>query len=528
MEGTPPVFSASPDSKALRRPPGRPSHQMQAHSTLQRDYAYNTGGGRRDYLNLRPIRILLPLSGLAALTLTAHLVPVNATAVGFAYLLLVLVIASTWGFLEASILSVAATLTLNFFFFAPVGTFNIAGTENCVALFTFLTTSLIASRLSTRAKQRALDAIERQQDIERLYAFSRAILLMEGAESFRRQLITKLADIFELDLAMLYDRRTEEFFRAGPLELEGLEERLREATPNDAASSINGHCLVAAIRLGSAPIAALAVQSPRITDSILQGIANLVAIGLERARAQELAHEIEAARRSEQLRTTLIDAFAHEFKTPLTSIRAMTTLLLDSPDQPENNRMELLKVADEEAEHLSSLIDDTVAMARLDAGCIQANREASDLTELVHELAEALNTELQGRDLRIDCGQDSCRFFFDRRLVRLALKQLVENALKYSLPGTPVTIRILENIGSVAVEVTDQGGGIAVHEQHKIFDRFYRSPSVKDQIPGSGLGLSIAQSIAHAHNGDLTVSSRPGQTTFTLSMPTERMNGGIA
>lgn len=468
----------------------------------------------------------MPLSGLAALTVIAHLVPVNATAVGFAYLLLVLVIASTWGFLEASILSVAATLTLNFFFFAPIGTFNIAGTENWVALFTFLTTSLIASRLSTRAKQRALDAIERQEDIERLYAFSRAILLIDGDELFAKQLLTKLAGIFELELAVLYDRRTDEFFRAGPLEREGLEKRLREAAANGDASGNDGPCRVAAIRLGSAPIAALAVQSPRIADSVLQGIANLVAIGLERARAQELAHEIEAARRSEQLRTTLIDALAHELKTPLTSIKATTTLLLDSPDQPQENRRELLKVADEEAEHLSSLIDDMLTMARLDAGRIQADREASDLMEVVHELADALETELQGRDLRIDCTRDSCRFFFDRHLVRLALKQLVENALKYSSPGAPVTIRMVENMGSVAVEVTDQGDGIAVQEQHKIFDKFYRSPSVKDQIPGSGLGLSIAQSIAHAHNGDLTVSSRPGRTTFTLSIPTERMSRG--
>src|SRR5512140_2930135 len=160
----------------------------------------------------RPVRIIVSLSGLAVLTLSAHGFPVNATTAGFAYLLLVLIVASTWGFIEACVLSVAATLAFNFFFFPPVGTLNIAGVQNWVALFTFLTTSLIASRLSTKAKRRALDAIERQQDIERLYAFSRAILLIDSSEAFPAQLMQKLADIFQLSAAVLYDRRTDSIY----------------------------------------------------------------------------------------------------------------------------------------------------------------------------------------------------------------------------------------------------------------------------------------------------------------------------
>ena len=135
-------------------------------------------------MNSRPVRIILSLAGLAVLTFTAHAFPVNATTVAFAYLLLVPVIASTWGFLEAFILSIAGALTFNFLFLPPVGNFTIADPQNWVALFTFLTTSLIASRFSTEAKRRALDAIERQRDIERLYSFSRAILLVDSSESF--------------------------------------------------------------------------------------------------------------------------------------------------------------------------------------------------------------------------------------------------------------------------------------------------------------------------------------------------------
>jgi two-component system sensor histidine kinase KdpD len=151
-------------------------------------------------------------------------VPVNATTEGFGYLLLVLIIASIWGFVDAAITSVTATLTFNFFFLPPVGKLTIADPQNWVALFSFLATALIASRLSAEAKRRALDAVARQEDVERLYTFSRAILLIDNAEPFPRQLVQKLAEIFQLQATVLYDRRTDEVYRAGPSDFEGMED----------------------------------------------------------------------------------------------------------------------------------------------------------------------------------------------------------------------------------------------------------------------------------------------------------------
>ena len=275
-----------------------------------------------------------------------------------------------------------------------------------------------------------------------------------------------------------------------------------------------------AVRLGSEPIASLALQGPGMPDSVLQGIANLVAIGLERARAQELAQQIEAAQQSEELRTTLIDAMAHEFKTPLTSIMAATTSLLSVPDQPLENRMELLRIADEEAVHLRDLINDAVEMGRLDTPNIEVHVERSNLGELVRDVVASMQKELDGRPLEVVCDGEQPATAVDQRLVKLAIKQLLDNALKYSAPGIPVTVRIRDGDGMMTVDVTDHGRGIPPIEQARVFERFYRSPSVKKQMPGSGLGLSIAHAIARAHNGDLTVTSRPGETTFRLILPT--------
>src|SRR5262245_57284800 len=306
-------------------------------------------------VSTRVLRPLASIAGVALITYTAtRVIPVNAITIGFAYLLYVLVIASTWGFLEALAAAIVATLLFNFFFLPPVGTLTIADPQNWIALVAFLATSLIASRLSTAAKRRATDAVHRQQDLERLYSFGRAILLIDSNEPFAKQLANRLAETFEFTAVALYEPRSGEIHRAGPSDFDGTDSQLHEAALQGTTFSDAKHKrVITAVRLGSEPIASLALQGERtLSDSVLQSIANLVAIGLERAKAQELTHEIEAARRSERLRTTLIDAMAHEFKTPLTSIRAATTALLADPEHQPPNATQMLKIADEEAAHL--------------------------------------------------------------------------------------------------------------------------------------------------------------------------------
>ena len=471
----------------------------------------------------RVLRSLLSLAGVALVTLIGHsLVLLNATTVGFAYLLVVLMVASLWGFFEAALASIAATLVFNFFFLPPIGRLTIADPQNWVALFSFLTTALIASRLSTVAKRRTLDAVARQQDLERLYTFSRAILLIDNTEPFPKQLVRKLADIFELSAAVLYERRTEEFYRAGPLDFDGLDDQLRDAALQGTSFADGSrNRVITAVRLGSEPIAGLALQGVRMPDAVLQGIANLVAIGLERARAQDLASQIEAARQSEKLRTTLLDAMAHEFKTPLTSVMAATTAFLANPDQSSESKLELIKIADEEVKRLKELIDDAVEMGRLDTADIRIQAEPSNVDEIVRDVIESMRHEIDGRPINVVYNQHPPAIAIDRRLIKLAIKQLLDNALKYSPPDTPVSV-LVHNGNGVTVAVTDYGKGIPVQEQSRVFERMYRSPSIEHQIPGSGLGLSIAQSIVRAHHGDLVVSSRPGETTFRLTLPSDQ------
>ncbi|MBO0910783.1 MAG: DUF4118 domain-containing protein [Acidobacteria bacterium] len=471
-------------------------------------------------LRRRPVRILIALGSVALVTVLGHVVRVNATTVGFAYLLAILVVASAWGFLEAALASILATFVFNYFFFPPVGTFTTADPQNWAALSSFLATSLIATRLSAKAKARASEAIERQRDLERLYAFSRAMLLSDQSAPFGKQLIERLAEIFDLTGAVLYDRHTGDFYGARTGRPEEIERVLRTVAAAGGSSRHReaGYMIVAVSR-GPEPVASMALHGATMTEAVLQGVANLVAIGLERARAQDLAQQVEAARQSEQLRTTLIDAMAHEFKTPLTLIKAATTSLLANPDISPENRKEQLAVADEEAEHLRELIDDAIEMARLDTAHIEINPEVASLGDTLQDVLSSMQTEIEEHPVRIIGSEPLPPIPFDKRLMKLAIRQVLDNAIKYSPSDTPVEIRSSANQGILTVEITDYGIGIPAEEQPRIFERFYRSPSVKDQIPGSGLGLSITNCIVEAHNGELTVSSRPGETTFRITLP---------
>jgi len=309
-------------------------------------------------------------------------------------------------------------------------------------------------------------------------------------------------------------------YRAGPSDFEGMDDQLRETALHGTSFSdpIQSRTITA-IRLGSEPIAALALQGKSMPDSVLQGVANLAAIGLERYRAQDLESQVEAAKQSEKLRTSLLDAMAHEFKTPLTSVLAATSALLSDPDQAPAARTELLKIADEEAHRLQELIDDAVEMGRLDSSDIRVQAELADVGEIVREVVDSMRNEMDGRPVEVERDEHTPAIAVDRRLVRLAIKQLVDNALKYSPRDKPVVVRVSSRNGAISVSVTDHGRGIPRQEQARIFQRLYRSPSVARQIPGSGLGLSIALNIVRAHHGDLNVTSGPGETTFELTLP---------
>jgi two-component system sensor histidine kinase KdpD len=464
-------------------------------------------------------RFAASVGAVAAVTvLYVWLASVNPTTVALTYLLTILVIATQWGIAEATVASMLATFAFNVVFLPPVGTLTIADPQNWVSFVAFMLTSIIASQLSGRARQRNIDAIARQRDLERLYAASRALLLTDDSVSIQAGIARSVAEVFELSAVALYDQQAGTISRAGVMELPGIDDTLhdvaRQAVPVRDASGL----VVTPIRLGGVPIGSLAVLGMGFSDTVLQALVNLVAIGLERARGREASTRAEAARQSSELRATVLDAVAHEFKTPLTSIKAAASELADkATTSADTMTRELAAIVDEETARLQALVTDAIQMLRIDAGDFVLHRERHPLASLVTATIKESGLRTEGhtvvnqvpRDIIVDA---------DEHLLRLALRQLLDNALKYSPATSTIEIDATGDAG-VQIAVRNSGPAIPEHEQRRVFEPFYRGAQAR-QVPGTGMGLAIVRQIAEAHGGALTVASTPGTSTeFRLSLP---------
>ncbi len=466
----------------------------------------------------------MSLALIAAATVICYFViPANATTAGFIFLVGILVIAATWGLIEALVSSGAAMLCFSYFFLPPVGRFAIADPQNWIALFTFLATALIASHLSDRARKQAQEAKRRQQETERLYELSRVILLTGTAGHICFQVAQNLARIFECRSVAIYDPETATISYGGREQLPGIEERLKQALSGAAASQDPAsEVLIAGIAGSGRALGSLAMAGISLSENAMQALLKLVAIALEGARTQQAATRAEAARQSEEFKSTLLDAIAHEFKTPLTSIKAASTsILLDVPDLSPQVR-ELTSIIDEEASRLNLLVTDAVRMAQMDASKIQLEPQPVAVAEFVGRVLEDFRPHLDGRSLRVNLSQELPRVAADPDLASMALRQLIDNGLKYSLPATAIEVGADASADGVTIRVRDQGPGIPERERERIFDRFYRGRPAKDRVPGSGLGLYIAREIIRAHGGDLWVESALGSgSEFCLMLPTQ-------
>jgi two-component system sensor histidine kinase KdpD len=468
------------------------------------------------------LRIAIVVGIIAAITAVAfRLVPVNATTVGFAYVVAILFIAAHWGLTEALVGSFVAVACFNYYFLPPIRTFTVADPQNWVALIAFLATSITASHFSTQAKKRTLEAMDRQREMEKLYALSRSILLIEPTRPVPKQLAMQIAQSFAADAVALYDRDSDEFFRAGPEDFHDSDGRLRQAAVegtlfrDEAARSV-----VTSVRLGAQPIGSLGIHGVELSDSALQGLSNLVAIGLERLRVQDAASKAEAARQSDELKSTLLDALAHEFKTPLTSIKAASTALLSSNALNPEQQRELVSIVDEETDRLSVLVTEAIQMARIEAGRVVLRRASHTVQNLVESALDKLRPAVEDRNVQVDIAAGLPPVWVDGELIEVALRQLIDNALKYSPPGSPVSLAAEAKDDRVIISVSDHGPGIPEAEQTRIFEKFYRAEASRHQIPGAGLGLVIAREIIHAHGGEIWVDSRPGQgATFQFFLP---------
>lgn len=464
------------------------------------------------------MRWLLAFGALAGIVLVyRRWLHVNTTTVALTLLLLILILAAEWGLRYAVLVAIAATALYNYYFLSPVGTFTIADPQNWLALLAFLVTAIIASRLSQRARNEAIEARARQRELEILFRLSREFLQSEDAGSLLANVPSAVLDVVAAKTAMLYLLQGNRLYQAGDtaseIELPHLHQLA--STLTDVQDDVSE--LEIPIRTGVRPKGILVLRGASLSKATAQAIGSLISISMERVQALESIAHSEAAKESERLRTLMIDSITHELRTPLTSIKGAATALLGGV-QPEQEH-ELLSIIDEESDRLNNLVSEAVEMAQLDARQVQMHFAPVRVADVIADArtkcswVEEAHTLVINVDERLEMRADPAVF-------QKVICNLLENAAKYSRTGTPITITALRDFENVAISIADRGIGIEPSEQPLIFERFYRARSQAESTFGTGMGLAISRAIVEAHGGIIRVTSQTGQgSVFIITIP---------
>jgi two-component system sensor histidine kinase KdpD len=472
-------------------------------------------------LPTRALQFILALAIVAGITaFYRKILPVNQTTVALTYLLAILAVSAFWGFAVSAFMSVAAMLAFNFYFLPPIGTFTIADPQNWVALFAFLATSLIASQLSTRMRREAEEAQQRRAETEKLYAFTQQLLVSGNVISLLNAIPNHLVESFEMGAASLYLDYKNKFYHSGAAAHIDEDELRRATAREEPLIDANRNLSFAPVRLGTRPIGSLGLSGKPLSRQTLEALGNMIAIAFERARAVEELGKTEAAREGERLKSALLDSVTHDFRTPLTSIKASVTSLLSAQSPVNPQQRELLTVIDEECDRLNHLVGDAAEMARIDAGEFELKPEPHQVQEIVSAALEQCKSALGERpiQLHLDPGLPPVRADFAR--AKDVLVRLIENADAYSPKDKPLTLSAEQSGNFLTISVADRGAGIEEMELGLIFDKFYRGKNQRYLVQGTGMGLPIAKAIVEAHGGSIGVTSQLGHgSVFSFTLP---------
>jgi two-component system sensor histidine kinase KdpD len=462
------------------------------------------------------------LCGSAAVMATAYLgtrLHVNFSTTGFLHLLIVVLVATMSGFWEATVTSLVALTCLNYFFVPPVYTFYVADPQNWVALIAFESTALLVSRLSIQLEKQAGTAILERRRMEALYELSRRILLLNPQQLPGSQIVAQIRGVIRVDAVALFDAARVRVDMAGTdsPEMEALARETYQLDRNAEDADLVTWQRV--LRPGTSSIGAIVLRGTNLSPLLADSIASLTAFALERARAFEKQSRAEAARQTEKLRTAVLDALAHAFKTPLTVIRTASSGLLQA-GRLDPAQEDLVALIDEESDKLNVLTTRLLQTAKLEATETKLRKETVLIPQLIDEILSRHAEQLGGRPTPVSISNQRCTTYGDRELLGTAITQFVDNAAKYSTPGSPIAIAVDDRNGEILISVHNEGSEVSPEDRERIFERFYRSAGSNHRATGTGLGLSIAKEAAEVHRGRTWVNSEEGKgTTFFLSLP---------
>ncbi len=494
----------------------------------------------------RPAEYLVGIAAVAVAAIAAELLKsyLSLPNLSMVFLAAVLFSAARSGLRVSITVSVLSVLVYDFFLVPPHYTFTIASPQDVLALLVYLAVAILTSNLAGRIREQANAAQQREAATAALYSLSRELAGAAGTESVLGTIVTKVSQILDASAVVLLPEEGKLLERSAyppGTRLDAREcasaawtwQHSREAgLGTDTLPGERWHYLP--LKSGQGSIGVLALQ-PRLPEQplspehhrFLESLADQAVVALERAR---LSTEIEQARllsERERLQATLLSSISHDLRTPLASILGSATSLLEEGARyDEPTRRDLLSTVQEEAERLNRFVGNLLDTTRLESGALRLNLEWTEMGDLAGSALSRLARGLARYTVAVDIPPALPMVRLDFVLMEQALVNLLDNAAKYSPPGTTITIRSFQDERWLVTEVEDEGRGVPPEDLERIFDKFYRVEHGDRQSAGTGLGLSICRGIVEEHGGTITARSPAAMrgeeargTIFTIRLP---------
>jgi two-component system sensor histidine kinase KdpD len=457
--------------------------------------------------------LAVALAPLGTLVLASDRTGINLTSDTLAFLVAVIVVALTGGFLPAVIAAVIASLLLNYYFTPPLHSLTISQANNALALGVFIAVGLVTSWVVDTTARKSNQAARANAESELLRTTAGSILQGQGT------------------LDALLERTREAF----GMRSASLLERIDAAPAGGAGRGPGGEWAVVACS-GDAPVTrpddadvdvpvtdtlslALAGRPlPADDRRVLGAFAAYAAVALEQ---QRLTAEAEAAKpiaAADRMRTALLAAVSHDLRSPIASAKAaVTSLRSEDIDWDDADTAELLATADESLDRLTHLVGNLLDMSRLQAGALSLFPRPSGLDEIVARSLDDLGPA--GREITVDIPDTLPAVSADPAILERIVVNLTENALRYSPAGKPPLLAASALGDRVELRVVDRGPGIPEDDKERVFVPFQRLGDT-DNTTGVGLGLALARGLTEAMDGTLTAEDTPGGgLTMTISLP---------
>jgi two-component system sensor histidine kinase KdpD len=484
---------------------------------------------------LRYLQSILLVAGTTLIGALAHQVVTAPTNLVMIYLASVVVAALYLGRGPSLLAAFLSVLAFDFFFVPPQLTFAVTDTEYLLTFLGLFTVSLVISTLAVRSREQADTAREREAQTATLYAFSSALAAAASLDEIISQIVMQLGENFSREVVVLLpeNQRLTVSGHSPDIHLDDSEMAVAtwgyqhgEPAGRDTDTLPAAKVRYLPLKTAHGVIGVLGVMPHDSTKHLtpdqrrlMEVYASQAAVAIERAQLVEQTRQTQVLQATEKLQTALLNSISHDLRTPLVSITGALSSLQEDGVLDEAARHSLIDTARGEAERLNRLVGNLLDMTRLEAGALRIKQELCDIQDVIGSVFERLGERVADRQVSFNSGPDLPLIPMDFVLIVQVLANLLDNALKYSPPGSPIEINATYAGAFAEIAVADRGTGIPHADLARVFDKFYRVQN-PDNVGGTGLGLSICKGIVEAHGGFIVAENRAGGGTIvTIGLP---------